>query len=118
MNCRQCQIFLKKSALYQHRNLRHKIQAPILIIHSRKFSFLPSPEQSARIEKEKNLFKRRVFMKQLYYLLLFCLTTGQSLIAKTTNFEFLNRLDTPVDVALGTRKSPPTMQSPTKRVGA
>jgi hypothetical protein len=57
-------------------------------------------------------------MKQLHYLLFLCLTVGQSLFAKETKFEFLNKTDKSVDVALGTRKYSPTMSSKTERIGA
>lgn len=57
-------------------------------------------------------------MKQLHYLLLACLTAGQLLVAKQTKFEFLNKTDKSVDVALGTRKSSPTMSTKTERIGA
>lgn len=55
-------------------------------------------------------------MKTKYFLLV-CLATGHSLVAKTTKFEFLNKTDKTVEVALGTRKYPPTMSSKTDRIG-
>lgn len=57
-------------------------------------------------------------MKTSKYFLLVCLAVGQSLVAKETKFEFLNKTDKSVDVALGTRMYSPTMSSKTERIGA
>lgn len=55
-------------------------------------------------------------MKRVHYLLLAYLMVVQSGVICAKTLEFLNKLDMPIEVAIGTRTNPPTMSSKTTQV--